>query len=80
MNNISGTVKWLSALGLVLMLLGMITLTVPFENEGTSLWNLTPQHSITLLDLLSTALMGIGIGLVLLAAYVWDKTYGKRQH
>ncbi len=70
------TIAWLSALGLALMILGMVALTLPVESEGPILWTLTPQHSITLLDLLSTGLIVSGIGLVLISAYLWQKSYG----
>ncbi len=73
-------IPWLSALGLTLTLLGLVTLALPFESEGPSLWVLDAQHSITLLDLLSTGLMGVGVFLILLSAYLWQKCYGPSRH
>lgn len=73
----SQTIFWLSTLGVMLILLGMVTLTLPFESEGPRLWELDAQHSITLLDLLSTGLMGVGVGLILVSAYLWNQRYGR---
>lgn len=77
MSTVPRTIVWLSALGVLLILLGMVTLTLPFESEGPRLWELDAQHSITLLDLLSTGLMGVGVGLILVSAYLWNQHYGR---
>ncbi len=76
MSGIQRAIRWLSGLGLSLLMLGLITLALPIEQEGPELVRLNGQHSITLLDLLSTGLMGTGSALIFLSASLWTRYYG----
>jgi|YNPBryantNP2012_1023418.scaffolds.fasta_scaffold138252_1 hypothetical protein len=76
MSGLQRAIFWLSGLGLSLLLLGLITLALPIEEEGPELVRLNAQHSITLLDLLSTGLTGVGSALIFLSATLWTRYYG----
>ncbi len=72
----SRLIGWLSGTGLCFLLLGLVALALPLD-EGPELWKINTQHSITLFDVLSTGLLGIGCALIFLSASLWRRCYGR---
>ncbi len=62
-----------SAAGVLFILLGLITLALPPSQEGAQVWQLDPQHSINLMDVAGSFVLGLGIALTWLGGKLWNR-------
>jgi hypothetical protein len=69
--------KWvvmvLAALGVLLLVAGMLALIVPENYEGAEIYRIDRMHSIRMLDLLGGLLLFVGCSAAWLAGLIWQR-------
>ncbi len=60
-----------SAAGVLFILLGLVALALPTSQEGAQVWQLDPQHAVTLMDVAGAFALGLGIMLTWVGSRVW---------
>jgi hypothetical protein len=69
--------KWyvtvLAALGVLLLVAGMLALILPEDYEGPEIYRIDKMHSIRILDLLGGLLLTAGCGAAWFAGLIWQR-------
>ena len=63
----------LSTAGVFFILLGLAGLAVPESREGVRLWQLNTEHSVHMMDLAGTFMLGVGLVLTWLGGKYWNQ-------
>lgn len=54
-------------------MLGLVALALPPAQEGELLWEITPEHSLRMMDAIGGGAAGLGVLLTWLGGLLWHK-------
>jgi hypothetical protein len=62
-----------NAAGVLFIVLGLLALALPTAYEGPQLWELDPQHTISLMDAAGSFVLALGLMLTWLGSRIWHR-------
>jgi hypothetical protein len=63
----------LSVAGIFFIMMGLVILALPSDQEGAILWQLSPEHAVRWMDVAGVFLAGLGVMLTWVGALLWQR-------
>jgi drug/metabolite transporter (DMT)-like permease len=63
----------LSVAGIFFIMLGLVILALPSDQEGDILWQLDPEHAVRWMDMAGAFLTGLGVMLTWVGGLLWQR-------